>query len=581
MKIKLSNNKKQGFSLVEVLVGVMLITVIFFTFYGMYRLSVIIVNQSKNKISAIAISNGQIEKIRSLPYSSVGVIGGFPEGTLESSTTTFLNNVPYVMETRIDFVADPTDGLAYPEDDCPNDYKRVQIKVSWSGILKGEIFAVTDIAPENISQECASEGGILSVSVFDAFGVMVTSPLIEIKDPDTGEVIKTATPDDGQHYFSLATSTYRVEVSRDGYSSERTYGISEVAIPEKSNPTVLENQLAEISFSIDKTSVFSVKTLSPWGSDFFAESFSNENNISEKNNITVSEGSAKLATDTEGYLQNGYLITAAISPASLSSWDEFSFSDQEPVDADARYSIYFASDSAWFLVPESDLPGNSAGFDSSPIDISGLSASVYTSLEIGANLSTQSTTSSPEIYDLQVSWITSEPTQIPNAQFSLSGSKIIGKDGEEKPVYKYSISTTTDGEGNKTLSSLEWDSYTFSVATSTGLDLVAVDPTPQPINLAPDFSQEVKLYIDSQNSLLITLEDLEDLTPIFSGTVRVYNSSLGYDETLYTDSDGQVIFLPLNNAVYNLEISASGYSATSTIALVSGDSNKIIKLEKP
>jgi len=45
-----------------------------------------------------------------------------------------------------------------------------------------------------------------------------------VKDPETGEVVKSATPSEGSHFFALPPDNYRIEVSKEVYSSERSYG---------------------------------------------------------------------------------------------------------------------------------------------------------------------------------------------------------------------------------------------------------------------------------------------------------------------------------------------------------------------
>lgn len=250
---------KKGFTLIEVLVGTFLLLVVFLGIFSAYQLSLKVVGQSKNKIVATEIANGEIEKIRNLTYESIGIIGGFPEGVLVPSKTTTINNINYTIETRIDYVVDSTDGISIPEDDCPNDYKKIEVKVLWSGILRGEVKLATDIAPESLAQECAETGGILLISVFDAYGTMVPSPLIEVKDPITDQVVKNAVPIEGKHFFALPVNTYKVVVSKTNYSSERTYGIEEVATPEKPHALILEGELTENSFSIDKLSSMTVE----------------------------------------------------------------------------------------------------------------------------------------------------------------------------------------------------------------------------------------------------------------------------------------------------------------------------------
>jgi parallel beta-helix repeat protein len=882
----------RAFTLVEVLIGTFLILIIFLGIFGAFRLGLKVTQQSRARIVATALANHQLEKVRALPYASVGVIGGFPEGVLESSTTTISNNIEYKIETRVDFVVDAADGLVPPDDECPNDYKRVQAKVSWPGMFGGEVKLVTDIAPENLAQECATGGGILSVSVFDAYGIMVASPLIEVINPETEETVKTATPSTGQHYFSLPAASYRVVVSKEGYSTERTYNSDEIATPEKPNPIVLEGQLTEISFSIDKVSTFLVTTMTPPTpyKIYYVRKTGNDSNdglspetafLSIQKAASVMEsgdmvyvgagiyneeitpqnsGSAardiSFVADTDGsetgdpgdvivqgltygfYIYNksyitiyGFKITGATSDGIyvdnqsnnvklikntiysngrhgihiyysdyaylghndiyqnsqkgifLNNRSNYSTITQNTVFSNGQEGInlYYSSNAkiTWnnsysnngygiFLDNRSDnntlknnsfylnqadgirlyysssntlshnssysntgtgifldntcnensltndllydnaldgiylynsqnnvlgnntiyrnyrdgifldngsndstvrdniiaqnsrygiqvyptvtftisyndlwqngtdyymeepwgplLPGegdisldplffdpdgpdntlgNANGTDDS-FHLSQIEAGQATTspcVDGGSNsalnlrLDTK-TTRTDEITDtgtVDMGYhytITSPPEEpsepsppsggyiIANATFHLQGAKIIGRDVEENPVYKYSKDHTTDSNGQIAILNLEWDSYTFSVDPATGLDLVDTDPSPQPINLPPDTRLSVNLYLEAENSLLVIVKNQDTLEPIFSATVRLSNTGLGYDVTQYTNEKGETYFIPLDSATYNLEIQALGYLDFGETLSISGDVTEIVALEQ-
>lgn len=582
---------KKGFTLIDAIVGTSLILIVFLGIFAAYQLGLRVVGQSKNKIIATAIANQEVEKIRSLSYGSIGTIGaGLPlaEGTLEASTTTVRNGVEYTINRTVEYISDTADD---PEAACILDYKKLEIQVSWSGRFSGNVKLATDAVPKNKAEEnaacLAQPGGIISVEVFDAYGIKVPLPLIEIIDPLTETVLKSNTPAGGIYDFPLATSTYRVAVSKSGYSSEQTYGSGEIyngqtiITPEKSNPIVLENQITPISFSIDKVSSFFVDTFSLWGSGNFSDSFFDASRISEFSDVIIGGGNATLATTSSGYLPSGYLISTSTSPASIIEWNEFSWSDTEPLNTDLKYQIFYATSSVWQIIPDADLSGNSNGFNLSPVDLSALDIVAYPKLKSKAIFSTNSASSTPLLYDWQISWKTSQATPIPNADFDLRGNKVVGTDSGGDSIYKYSTSTTSDSGGHKDISNLEWDSYTFSVDSATNLDLVSIDPSPQPISLSPDTAlMPIKLYLKAQNSLLVTIQNSATADPVFAAGVRLYNAALGYDTTQYTDANGQTYFIPLDQDTYNLEISASGYSATSTAVSVSGDVVKILSLEQ-
>jgi len=748
--------ERTGFTLVEALVGMALILIVFLGIFSAYHLGLKVIDQSKNKITATAIANGEIEKIRNLPYLSIGTIGAelpYAKGVLESLTNVISNGIEYQIERKVKFIVDEADGTG-GNDSCNWDYKRVEIRVSWGGRFAGEIKLISDFSPKDKIEEiqtCQEQpGGILSVLVFDAFGNLVSFPLIEVFNPKTNSLVDSANPSNGKYDFPLATSTYKVVVSKSDYSTERTYGIDEIAIPEKPHPIVMEGQLTNISFQIDRLSSFRVYTLSTWGEEFFSDTFSDESKISKKSNVAVSGGEVNLsktsgvyfidgtsdgdlcsfpgingdcgqsftmgsqsktisqvqlyirktttdvsniyleirsgstigpvlaqsytlsADDISGslswitftfknpvtlsantqyflrlrsipdstdpgagakgaiywgyihsasappgyaggdawryigrnlnpldpgqqlgpsdqydfsfkiyddeYISSGYLFSNAIMPSNLLQWGIFSFSDSELVNTDIKYQIYYASGTDWLLIPDSDLTGNSKGFDESPVSLSNLSTTTYLSLKLKANFSTESTSSSPVLFDWQLSWRTSNPVPIPNVTFSLRGEKIIGRDASENPVYKYLQNHTSNNQGYINISNLEWDNYTFSVEPATGLDLVLTEPSPQPVSLAPAEAGLVKLYLDAQNSLLLTIKDITTKEPVFSATIRLFKSD--YDKTQYTNEKGQTLFIPLGIANYNLEVSAPGYESASTSISVSGDITKIIELKQ-
>ena len=572
---------KKGLTLVEVLVNIFIILIVFLGIFGAFYLAFRVINLTERKITATQIAQGEIEKIKNLAYPEIGTIGAtlpYASGTLETSTSTTLNGIEYRIERKIKFISDSTDD---PEA-CPLDYKRVEIKVSFSGILGGEVVMTSDISPKNLVEEAQScqeqPAGVLSVRVFNAIGEMVSSPLIEIFNPQTNELVDSAIPDSGAYNFPLSPGTYRVSVSKSGYSSERTYGIEEVAIPQKPNPNVLEGEITQISFSIDRLSLMEIRTLSPWSEDRFSDSFLDESKISEKGNTQISEGEVILSTSNGEFATSGYIISVEISPSQLIEWLEFSFTDEEPSETDLKYQIYFASGTEWNLIPDSDLAGNSAGFDSSPINLSNLPTSTYSQLKLKAIFSSNSTSQTPALKDWQISWKSAESTPISNVNFNLRGEKLIGKDAEENPLYKFSTSTQTDSQGSLILENLEWDIYHFSDfrKDSQNLDLVTSTPS-HPISLNPDTNLQVNFYLESQNSLLVTVLDSVTLEPIFSVSTTL--SAQDFSQTEYTNSEGQALFIPLESQTYTLKASAPGYLSTSTSVFVSGEIVKTIKLE--
>lgn len=568
---------KKGFTLIEILIGVFLFALFFLGIFGVIQLGTRVASEGKNKVVATAILNGEMEKIRNLSYELVGIDGGFPSGVLTSVQQKTINNRKYTIEIMVDYIVDSKDGIAEPEDDCPNDYKKVQVKVSWLEPLSGSVIMTVDIVPSNLAQECGETGGVLYISVFNDHGEMINYPDIEVRNSETDEIVKSVTPASGQHYFSLPMGIYKIVVLKEGYSGERTYSTTEIAIPEKPNVQILENKVTEVSFSIDKISVISLATLSPWVINDFIDSFGDYSTIEDYSNILVDNGKVALEKDGEAYFSSGYIISAPIEPDSLIKWVEFSWDDNKPSGTFIKYQVLYDNSGEWILVPDSDLSGNSVGIENNPIDLSGLDIELYPKIKLKAIFSTNDSQNTPILNNWSATWRSTGGFPIPNILFNIRGEKIIGKDLEENPVYKYSKNYNSGPSGSIEITGLEWDNYSFSVE-SAGINLESIEPGPQPVPLDPDSILPVSLYLESQDSFFVLVRDIETENPVFSASARVYNEE--YDITKYTDINGQVYFVPLAPGTYTIETQAQGYLPDSRSIFISGEKSQTIYLQE-
>ena len=102
----------------------------------------------------------------------------------------------------------------------------------------------------------------------------------------------------------------------------------------------------------------------------------------------------------------------------------------------------------------------------------------------------------------------------------------------------------------------------------------------QPINLAPNVTQNIRLVLEADNSLLFNVRDSVTFLPIFSATVRLYNLGILYDITQYTDEDGKTYFVPLVAETYNIDIDLVGYNSYTGSTVVSGNQLKVVNLER-
>ncbi len=84
-------------------------------------------------------------------------------------------------------------------------------------------------------------------------------------------------------------------------------------------------------------------------------------------------------------------------------WEEVTFTDVTPGASYIEYHIYYATSSGYELIPDSALPGNSAGFTASPIDISAVDRTIYEILSLDAEFVCVSG-SCPTLNDWTVEW---------------------------------------------------------------------------------------------------------------------------------------------------------------------------------
>ena len=94
-------------------------------------------------------------------------------------------------------------------------------------------------------------------------------------------------------------------------------------------------------------------------------------------------------------------ITAANINSSPSTWGHMAFTDDETF-GDIKYKVYYDVSGTPTIIPDVDLPGNSTGFDTSPIDLSGLSTTTYSILYAYADLTYSG--GSPQLQDWTISF---------------------------------------------------------------------------------------------------------------------------------------------------------------------------------
>ncbi len=258
--------KSSGFSYLEIIIGIAVLSIIAHAFFTLINATYYFIGLSRAQSTARALANQQMETIRNLPYDDVGTVGGIPSGPIEQNDQKTINNQTYSIQTTVIYVDDPFDGTA-PADLLPSDYKRVRIKTTWSGPFATEdgITLLTNIVPRGV--ESIIGGGTLAILVFDSTGQPVPQADVTIRANTANPPVDLNLFTDNNGNLILpgappCTACYEITVTKSGYSTDQTVSSSVVENPLIPFQTVLESELTQVSFAIDKTSQVTLQTKS-------------------------------------------------------------------------------------------------------------------------------------------------------------------------------------------------------------------------------------------------------------------------------------------------------------------------------
>jgi prepilin-type N-terminal cleavage/methylation domain-containing protein len=259
---------QRGFSLIESMVAiaifVLLAGVVYQAFFLTYKDAAL--NWQNTTVSSLA--RQYLENARNIPYAQIGTIQGNPHGTLPdfaNPSTVTISNATYQIYYEVTYIDDPADGTAIAgTDPAPDDYK--QVKLSIKNVASGQITNfVTSIVPSGL--ENMTNGGALSLSVINAFGQPVPDATINITNNSVSPSIDLSRISDANGKWVEvglpdSANSYHIVVSKSGYSSDQTYPITvQNPSPTKTDATISNGQVTQISFSIDQTSNLTFNTL--------------------------------------------------------------------------------------------------------------------------------------------------------------------------------------------------------------------------------------------------------------------------------------------------------------------------------
>jgi type II secretory pathway pseudopilin PulG len=264
-----SKKTQNGFTLVDVLVGVAVFMIIAVGVYQAFSVLMNAQNVSRLKITTTALANEQFEIARNLAYADVGVIGSIPNGKIPHMQILNRNGIDFTVETTIRNIDDQFDGTigGSTNDLSPADYKLVQLKISCSTCHNFQpLDFTTYVGPKNL--ETASTNGALFIQVIDAAGQPVPAADVHIENNNAFPpiIIEDTTNNDGFLQIVDAppgVGVYEITVTKNDYSTDKTYTVGN---PENPNPikphaTVALQRLTQISLVIDHASTIDVQSI--------------------------------------------------------------------------------------------------------------------------------------------------------------------------------------------------------------------------------------------------------------------------------------------------------------------------------
>ncbi len=553
----------KGFSLIDVIVGIALMLVLFLALFGVLRASLVLSTLSKAKAASVELANTQMEYLRGLSYDALGTVGGIPSGLVPQMATSTVDGIPYTVRTYITYYDDPADGIGTQDTDgITTDYKigKVVVSYSLSGLMKS-VALISNFAPPGI--ESSTGGGTLSLHVVDATGASMSGATVNIVNTTISPTVNLTTFTNANGLVLIGgaatSSEYQVYVSRTGYSSAQTYArTSQNVNPNPGYLTVVKDQTTSATFAIDWLTTLSLSTLSPAVTTAFSDTFTDASNLAVQTNTQVVGGALTLASQA----LSGAAQSILLAPNGLDGWGVLSADISTPLGTAA---IVRVADATGNPLPDTVLAGNSAGFSAFPVSLTDIATSSYPEITLLAELTSDSTTTTPSLLDWSLSH-TEGPMPLPNVAFTLTGAKTIGTDANNAPIYKTIVTDTTNGAGQKT-ESLEWDAYSLALS---GASLIESCPN-MPYQLAPATATSTALLVGtpSTNTLPILVEDSTN-NPV--GNAKVVLTTSGYAATIPASACGLAYFNGLASASYTATVSAPGYATTTLSAInVSGN----------
>ncbi len=262
---------KLGFTLIETVIAMSLMAFMFLAIFSLITTNLTLLFSSKIRSTSIGLAQEKLEELKNLPYDSLATKSGsiYPAGTILDEEIITRNGLKLNVVTDIRYVDNQFDGNldgtvpSKPVDLYPYDYKKATITIMSTDKKKTYARLSTDIAAK--TAETAGNTGVLIVKVIDANGNPIEAANVSIVNTQLSPAVGVSTQTDvlGQVVIPKlppdTAQNYHIEVTKAGYSSEKTYPING-SITNPANPDfgLVAQQTVTKTFAIDKVSNLSM-----------------------------------------------------------------------------------------------------------------------------------------------------------------------------------------------------------------------------------------------------------------------------------------------------------------------------------
>lgn len=261
--------RQSGITYIETIIGIALFTMTALLLYSTYQRVFVTVRASQARVVGVAYADELMEFVRNLPYAKVGTQGGIPSGVIAPVQTAVRSGMTFIATTTVRNIDYTFDGVASgtPNDLSPADSKLVEMDILCTTCVNFRpLHFSTMVSPKDL--ETASTNGSLFLQVIDSSGHPVSGANVHISNTALSPIVNindvTATSGVLQIIDAPpSVSSYRIDVSKPGYSSDWTSGFPTTTNPTKPHATVALQAVTQLTFAIDRTATLEVESVSP------------------------------------------------------------------------------------------------------------------------------------------------------------------------------------------------------------------------------------------------------------------------------------------------------------------------------